>query len=123
MCNHVHTSLTSTTQSQHFFVMCPTAQPKTAVMISFVVYESTIYIYASATLSLVKEQCPFCCVYNQLSFKHCLMLPYFSHATNLQFSVTCSYFFSILPMEGVGCILSFFTTPYMEYVGGLQSKT
>jgi len=38
LCNHVHTSLSCTTQSQHFRVVWPTAQPKTAVTIMRVVY-------------------------------------------------------------------------------------
>ena len=49
LCNHVHTSLSCTTRSQHFLVMWPTAQPKTALMISFVVHESTIYMALQIT--------------------------------------------------------------------------
>ena len=57
---HSHVLHTITT----FLVMSATVQPKTAVMMSFVLYESTTYIHLQLTWqrSLLKEQCPLCCV-------------------------------------------------------------
>ena len=46
LCKHVHTSLPYTMQSQHFLIMRPTAQPKTAVVI---IYESRVYITINVT--------------------------------------------------------------------------
>ena len=43
-CKHIHISLPYCTQSQHFLVMWPIVQPKMAVMITFVVFESTGYV-------------------------------------------------------------------------------